>query len=81
MRRPELPWLAACLSAALLFAAAGEASAQQGRDRGRVLPDNAPKVGDAAPDFTLETLDGTSEVTLSGFQDKRPVCLIFGSYT
>jgi hypothetical protein len=38
-------------------------------------------VGDEAPDFTLKTLDGTSEVTLSDFRGKRPVALVFGSYT
>ncbi len=39
------------------------------------------KVGDAAPDFTLPDPSGKHEVTLSSFQGKRPVVLIFGSYT
>lgn len=39
------------------------------------------KAGDAAPDFTLATLDGKQKVKLSGFRGKRPVALIFGSYT
>ena len=39
------------------------------------------KVGDAAPDFTLSDPTGKRQVTLSSFQGKRPVVLIFGSYT
>lgn len=38
-------------------------------------------VGDAAPDFTLATPDGKTKVTLSSFRAKKPVVLIFGSYT
>ena len=38
-------------------------------------------VGGVAPDFTLKTTDGKSEVQLSGFRGKRPVVLVFGSYT
>jgi hypothetical protein len=39
------------------------------------------KAGDVAPDFTLPDTTGTKEVTLSGFRGKRPVVLIFASYT
>jgi len=39
------------------------------------------KVGGAAPDFKLKTTDGKSEVQLSGFKGKKPVVLVFGSYT
>jgi hypothetical protein len=38
-------------------------------------------VGDAAPDFDLETLDKSAHVRLSSFQGQKPVVLIFGSYT
>lgn len=41
----------------------------------------APKVGDLAPDFTLQDPSGTKAVRLSDFRGKRPVALIFGSYT
>jgi len=41
---------------------------------GRLAP------GDAAPDFTLSTLDHKSRVTLSSHRG-RPVVLVFGSYT
>lgn len=45
------------------------------------MDDRAPKKGDVAPDFTLKSIDGKSEVTLSDFRDKKPVVLIFGSWT
>ncbi len=38
-------------------------------------------VGDRAPDFTLPTQDGRTEVTLSSWRGQRPVVLVFGSYT
>ena len=41
----------------------------------------APKVGDLAPDFELQNADGTTAVQLSAFRGKRPVALVFGSYT
>ena len=49
--------------------------------------DRAPKVGTVAPDFELCRLkkDGTSDpkkkVKLSSFKGKKPVALVFGSYT
>lgn len=46
----------------------------------RVLED-LTRVGDLAPDFTLVTGDGKGKVTLSEFRGKKPVVLIFGSYT
>ncbi|MSQ93556.1 MAG: redoxin domain-containing protein [Gemmataceae bacterium] len=39
------------------------------------------RAGDPAPDFTLPDLKKTKEVKLSSFQGKKPVVLIFGSYT
>ena len=38
-------------------------------------------VGDEAPDFSLETYDKRSRVQLSDFRGKKPVVLVFGSYT
>jgi peroxiredoxin len=38
-------------------------------------------VGDQAPDFLLETHDKQSSVQLSSFRGKKPVVLVFGSYT
>jgi hypothetical protein len=40
-----------------------------------------PGYGEIAPDFTLPTQDGTSSVTLSDSRGKKPVVLIFGSFT
>ncbi|MFO0846267.1 MAG: EF-hand domain-containing protein [Gemmataceae bacterium] len=40
-----------------------------------------PSVGDAAPGFTLRTQDGKRAVSLSEYKGKRPVVLIFGSFT
>ncbi|KPK93042.1 MAG: hypothetical protein AMJ88_08915 [Anaerolineae bacterium SM23_ 63] len=42
---------------------------------------NAPKVGDLAPDFELHDTRNEGSVRLSDFRGKRPVALIFGSYT
>lgn len=39
------------------------------------------KVGDEAPDFSLETYDKNSRVQLSDFRGKKPIVLVFGSYT
>jgi hypothetical protein len=41
----------------------------------------APQVGDAAPDFELESRDGGGTIRLSEFAEARPVVLIFGSWT
>jgi hypothetical protein len=41
----------------------------------------APKVGDLAPDFELRDPSGKTVVRLADFRGKRPVALVFGSYT
>ncbi len=41
----------------------------------------APKTGDKAPDFELCDVRGENPVKLSDFRGKKPVVLIFGSYT
>jgi hypothetical protein len=43
--------------------------------------ESGPEYGDAAPDFTLPTHDGSAIVTLSAARGKKPVVLIFGSFT
>lgn len=40
-----------------------------------------PKVGRPAPDFTLPRHDEEKSITLSRFRGKKPVVLIFGSFT
>jgi len=39
------------------------------------------RVGDVAPDFDLKVMHKESHVVLSSFRNKRPVALVFGSYT
>ena len=39
------------------------------------------RVGDEAPDFQLETYDKKANVQLSARKGKKPVVLVFGSYT
>jgi hypothetical protein len=39
------------------------------------------KIGDEAPDFSLETYDKQSTVRLSSSRGQKPVILVFGSYT
>ena len=41
----------------------------------------APKAGDVAPDFELSDINGENPVRLSYFQGRKPVALIFGSFT
>lgn len=40
-----------------------------------------PKVGDAAPDFTLQSIDGKETVQLTKEIGKKPVVLVFGNFT
>ena len=65
-----------------------DADAQRRRGRGgnndrmnKQHKDNAPKVGDTAPAFSLKSHDGKSETSLASFKGKKPVVLFFGSYT
>src|SRR5437588_1361330 len=44
-------------------------------------PFEGPDVGQRAPDFALRTQDGKREVRLSQFRGKKPVVLVFGSFT
>ena len=42
---------------------------------------HAPKVGKIAPDFSLLDANGQNPVRLSDYRQKKPVALIFGSFT
>jgi hypothetical protein len=44
-------------------------------------PCEGPKIGEKAPDFTLATCDNLKSITLSQFLGKKPVVLVFGSFT
>ncbi len=52
-----------------------------GRGAGASRPKTGPEVGSQAPDFVLRSLESRSDVALSSFRGKKPVALIFGSYT
>jgi hypothetical protein len=41
----------------------------------------APEVGADAPDFDLPRLGSRERIRLSSFKGRKPVALIFGSYT
>ena len=45
------------------------------------LEDHTPRVGEEAPDFELSDIRGEERVRLSTFEGKRPVALVFGSFT
>lgn len=49
--------------------------------KGERISSGTLKVGDKAPDFTLVDPTGKNAVTLSSFKGKKPVVLVFGSYT
>ena len=60
----------------------GQPAQPGGRAQDRDLrAEGTLKPGDPAPDFILKTLDGKQSVVLSSFKGKKPVALIFGSYT
>lgn len=42
---------------------------------------SGPKLDESAPDFTLKTVDGKREITLSQTIGEKPVVLIFGNFT
>lgn len=42
---------------------------------------SAPKPGDMAPDFELYDINGEKLVRLSDFRVRKPVALVFGSFT
>ena len=39
------------------------------------------RIGNAAPDFSLETNNHKERITLSTMRGEKPVVLVFGSYT
>lgn len=49
-------------------------------DDGRLALVTGPRIGDVAPDFSLETTDGARSIRLSDLRDK-PTVLVFGSFT
>lgn len=66
------------LAAMMLVASA--ALAQQAKAPQRPL-EGKLAAGDLAPDFELTVRGGEQKVRLSSFRGRRPVALVFGSYT
>jgi len=54
---------------------------KQQETSGSVERTDAPAVGQNAPDFALKFLHGEKTIKLSDFKGKKPVVLVFGSYT
>lgn len=54
---------------------------QRGKGRQPMRGRDSLQVGVDAPGFKLKTADGKKEVELASFKGKRPVVLVFGSYT
>lgn len=69
------------IASAVLALVAGAALGQEGRRARPGRADNALKVGQKAPEFTLKSQDGKQEFNLASFRGKKPVVLFFGSYT
>lgn len=73
-------WLSMLISVSL-FSMVPELDAQRrGRNR-RGGDSDGLQVGEMAPTFVLQSLDGDSETDLASFQGDKPVVLFFGSYT
>ncbi len=41
----------------------------------------SPEIGSVAPDFELSDSNGANPIRLSSFRNRRPVALVFGSFT
>jgi hypothetical protein len=85
-------WLCGSLCGILFVVGNGKIGMGQGKKDEKTGEINTPaakgerkttklRAGDPAPDFTLADMKKKNEVTLSSFQNKKPVVLIFGSYT
>ena len=59
----------------------GDSSGKQKGANSSKSGDDPAAEGKVAPDFELKSLDGETSVKLSTFKGKKPVALIFGSYT
>jgi len=82
MRTSRRQLVALLLTAALLAATTAAANeAPRTGETKPLRPSGGPALGALAPNFTLPSLDGRRQVRLVDFQGKKPVALIFGSYT
>jgi cytochrome oxidase Cu insertion factor (SCO1/SenC/PrrC family) len=67
---------------AVAWISADDASGQRRPSKGRAnrTPDRI-KEGDVAPTFELKSVDGKQSFKLEDYRGKKPVALVFGSYT
>ena len=81
-RRVPLFGTLVALSLVFVVSAQGQVTpeARQAHSAERSTP-GALQVGEMAPLFTLKSLDGSTETDLASFREKKPVVLLFGSYT
>ena len=83
MRFMKLTSPSILLVLAITWLGLSSAFAQRGAGRraGDWRTADTVSVGSLAPDFNLPTKDATREIKLSSFLRKKPVVLVFGSYT
>jgi hypothetical protein len=65
----------------LLTSAAWSQSPVKGKAKGERPQEGKLQPGDEAPNFKLKRLNADEELELASFRGKRPVVLVFGSYT
>ena len=70
--------LVLAMIAVSVFAEQGNAKRTR---RPRMENKNQLEIGDMAPTFKLKSLDGKEETELEKFRGKKPVVLLFGSYS
>ncbi len=68
-------------AAAALTATAWSQPAGKSKAKGERPQEGKLQPGDDAPNFKLKKLNADEEVELASFRGKRPVVLVFGSYT
>jgi len=87
-RLPLMSWMVILLFLVFIPVSGGAFAQQRGANKGGGPPrgrpprvDKGPKVGNMAPTFKLMSLDGKEETDLEKFRGKKPVVLLFGSYS
>jgi hypothetical protein len=72
---------AVLLVAAALTTVAGAQAPGKAKAKAERPQEGRLKPGDEAPNFKLKRLNADEELELASFRGKRPVVLVFGSYT
>ncbi len=80
-------WVAAALALCTVAGAQPKDDVKSKDDVRKMMKDHkqkedlAPSIGSDAPNFKLKMLKSDQEVELASFKGKKPVVLVFGSYT